>query len=554
MAKNHRPSRPGRMNGQTRSSEYDTKKKNKNNRVDGTASEATEAKPYHGFSNPFSWYDHNPLLTQAVGAIPYAYRPGMQFPLVDVSSVSGNIDMPYTIPGVLAIRWVPSVGTSNQPTDPISLVGKDMFAKVREKFSGSIDADAPDFAIYMMAMDAPFSYIAFLKRLYRTLVAYTPNNFVTPDGLLTAMGFSKTQIVELKADRTKLWQITNELIGMTRRLHVPAKFDVLNRHYWLNDNYFVDDAQENAQIYMFVQQAWFKYNEQVQTPIENVKAGGLELTPLVIPETGVVEYLFSFGKALIDALTESDDTYIISGYLARAYEGTPDFVVDQLQQVEPIDMIYDRVVLGQIENCWALPVSVPASGISNTISQNPQTNAVIANPAFTANVGDTALRALLQRQPNFRGFISSRELSPTVENTIENSRLKTAWTAAITSAGILTGTIECATEIPIGYQLVIWSPADQAFRSDLVTGQLVALDTSTGGKPSEVYMSYILGYLTQFDWRPIWLQSVKYGTATATRTLFTPLGDVHNLAPLPVDMLSNMHRISMYSLFDSFAR
>lgn len=98
--------------------------------------------------NAIEWYSRYPQLLLGAGQIPYPYRPGMTLPLGKFYNNNTDVVNNTTIPGLLRIDWIPSVGQSDSPTSPISIVGKEVYAKVREKFSGSLDADAPDFVIY----------------------------------------------------------------------------------------------------------------------------------------------------------------------------------------------------------------------------------------------------------------------------------------------------------------------------------------------------------------------------------------------------------------------
>lgn len=200
--------------------------------------------------NDVSWYAKYPDLLQAAGSFPYPYRPGMSIPM-GTPSYNTNIQRSFHIPGVLALDWIPSIGVSNEATSPSSVAAKEIYAKVRSKYSGALDADAPDFMVYLMALDSVFAYIAWCKRIYRTLNAWTPNNYVLPDTLLSAYGLTVQDIQSLREQRVLLWQIINELVLQSRKFTCPALMDVFNRHYWLSDNVYTDANSINAQLYVF---------------------------------------------------------------------------------------------------------------------------------------------------------------------------------------------------------------------------------------------------------------------------------------------------------------
>lgn len=210
--------------------------------------------------NDISWYSKYPELLRAAASIPTPNRPGMSVPVgYTVSDQNTNI-FTYTIPGTMVLDWLPTVGYSSTATSPVSIVAKQLYAKVRAAFSGSLSVDAPDLVIYLLCLDSIFSYIGNLKRMYRLLNAYTPNNYTLPVEILqTIYGMEVTDVTALQSNRVALWSAINELIHMTSNLTCPAVFDYFNRHYWMNDNVYADSNSPMAQFYAFNQVAYYQF-------------------------------------------------------------------------------------------------------------------------------------------------------------------------------------------------------------------------------------------------------------------------------------------------------
>lgn len=351
--------------------------------------------------NDLSWYSRYPDLLIAGASFPYPYRPGMRTGKVfdvDVDAIGATAnDINFiTVPGVMSLDWVPSVGSSTSVLDPASIVAKELFARVRSSFSGSLAADPPDFVIYLMALDSIYSYLAWLKRVNRTVSTFSPDNRMVPEGVLMSMGFSLDNIAELQQRKMELFSITNELIKMSRKFTCPAVMDYFNRHYWMNDNVYTDAPSANSQFYVFNQTHWYKF-ALLPTP-DSVQAGGLTLVELQIPSSQVVEYLYNFGKQLITALAESDDSYIISGYLMRAFEGTPSFTVADLEYGEIITPVYVEEVLSQIENSTAVPFPSGATYdavVDGDVTQDPKTNRVLCAPAVSSEAASAKYLSLI---------------------------------------------------------------------------------------------------------------------------------------------------------------
>lgn len=511
--------------------------------------------------NSIEWYSRYPNLLLGAGSIPYPYKPGMLLPVGElIADPSSTTDDPVIrnviIPGIWTINWLPSVGFSTSPTSPISVVGKEIYARVREKFSGSLEADAPDFVIYLMALDSIFSYIAMLKRLYRILNAYSPENLFTPDGILSALGYDSSQIADLRQDKLLLFQRINELVLMTRKFKCPRIMDVFNRHVWLNDHIYTDAPTIKAQFYMFNQLCWYKF-ALVDVPhvTPTVQAGGLVYaSPFQVngfgnkpPETGVVNYLFNFGRSLIDALAASDDAYIISGYLMRAYEGYPDFVADELLLGETLIPKYNEEVLGEIENSHTLPTTEGGT-VSAIVAQDPSSNAIICQPKLT--IGND-YRARLHVDGMYPR-ISSRSDTPVVAETVINSRLMSYLTEFTgdgnTPVKQYSADILACTEIVMSYQITTQATAE-GLRARVVTiSSEIGINANPIPDAAYTVLQAIMN-AASFDWAPLlWLMFIRATNSTAQL-----VGDMHNITTFSKEALRNLNTVCLYSLFNAFS-
>lgn len=497
--------------------------------------------------NDVSWYSRNPTLLAAAGSIPFPYRPGMFVPWI-TTDTTGKSVTDIAIPGIVSLNWYPTVGYSQTPTDPASIVGKEIFAKVREKFSGSIDADAPDFVIYVMALDSIFSYIAMLKRVYRILTAYTSENHYIPDALLRATGLSAAQITDLKNHRMQLFQCINELVFMTRKFNIPAVFDIINRHYWLNDNVYMDADSINSQFYVFRCLGYYKF--EMKTIGEGIQAGGLTMTRLPTGSADYTEKLFAYGRELIDALASSDDAYIISGYLMRAYDGTPAFSVDELLIDEKLIPHYDPEVLIQIEN--ALPLLVGSSytttvTLENDVTQDPSTNSVVCVPTVT---GDKPYW-MTKNQWNIGGYVSIRSDQPTVADVTIATRLKMGVKNDQSTDTAFNYQVVCGSEILDVISVWYYTKVGTA-NPVLSTVDILGQNELSFTNP-EYDIIVALSVFQSFDWHPIVPLIVETNTAG---TFYTPVicGDVHNLTRLDAEMLEQLNRVCLYSEFNAYGQ
>lgn len=501
--------------------------------------------------NSIEWFSRYPNLLMAAGSVPYPYKPGMEVPLgyaVEDPSASTDYELfEYPIPGIITIDWFPTLGTSNSPTSPISIVGKEVYAKVREKFSGNLDADAPDFVVYFVCLDSIFSYIASLKRIYRTLNAYSPENLFTPDGILRALGFNDYAVDFLRSRKMELFQRINELILMTRKFKCPRIMDLFNRHVWLNDHIYTDAPSIKAQFYAFNQKFWY-YFAMVPVPgsTPQVSAGGAYTKFFSPPSSGdVIDYLYKFGRDMIDALASSDDGYLISGYLMRAYEGYPEFTVDELLLGEELVPKYNEEVLGEIENSHSIPGGYTT--IDCYVAQDPSTNAIITNPTITYPAdSDVVTHQLYGVFPRF----SSRNDVPTVAETTINSRLMT-YLGERTTQGEYKFEAICCTELVINYKMTYvrfnksHAPTwyGHAYSSELVC------DITASTERKELLDLTVMMQSSQWDWCPLLWVFIVSNTGYRFNTI---IGDTHNFTTTTDETLRNINTVCLYSLFGTF--
>lgn len=500
--------------------------------------------------NDISWYSKNPQLLLAAGAFPYPYRPGMQFDAASVWNWSSTantppIDYTFQVPGVLALEWIPSIGQSRLATDPASVTAKQIYARVRAAYSGELSVDAPDFMMYLLALDSVFSYIAAMKRIYRTLNAYTIQNHILPDRVLSAMGISASMAVYLRQNMTRFWQAINTLVLQSRQFTCPAIMDVFNRHYWMSDNVYLDAPMLNAQMYVFKQQGYYIFNELPVDEAGNL-ASGLSLMPTPFDNTDPrnnvdeVNAFYGFGVNLLTSLIQWDEAYTINGYLQRAYEGTGSFVVEEIPQSEVLVPVYVEEVLMQIENSRTIPyyayVETQYEG-NLEITQDVTTNAILCDLNLVVKDVSTATNQT-NKIMEINEMISMRSDAPTVADNVIATRLHAV---CATVPEVVDNTIEVTivpsvgTEIPLQWK-VVGDNGEFATLQDIVTD---------GDFDIPAFESLIaLIELEAFDWHPFFW--VAYN-----QQMF-PLGDVHNITNISKRTLENLHRICLYSEFNSF--
>lgn len=506
--------------------------------------------------NDVGWYARYPALLAAVASIPFPNRPGMRIPISTNVPNTGNS---FTaVPGIMGLHWSPSVGKCNQVTDPASVCARELYSRVRAAFSGRLYADAPDFLIYIMAMDSIYSAIGEMKRVFRIARTWGPDNYMVPEALLQAL---KWDPIDTMKNRTQLWDYINQLALMTQKFKVPADLDIFNRHYWMNDNVYLDTPSANGQMYVFVPEAYYKYDPTVETP-DGVAAGGLTyVRPITAGTMGsrTPSLMYEMVKGMIDALSAWDDAYTISGYLQRAFEGGSSFTVDQIAIDERFEALYVPEVLSQIENFKPVAMTFDATyhRLTNgwapqaTISQNPNTNTIICNPnvAFNTNSDLVTYNVNSLCIP-----LSIRADVPSVADVAVASRMLSYIDTPTVEGDQTVYQIHCGTEIPWSINMTTY--LDMGSRGMVLYSAYnignVANTTIAVNHDYDSVAFRLSAIRSQFDWRPIGYFAVHWNDDGKTKLFFEYDGDIHNVSILSKEDIDNLNRVCTFSEFSAF--
>lgn len=531
------------------------------------------------YSNDVSWYTKYPQLAIPAGTAQYINVPGMKLPIFNVAGVNNPI-----VPGVMALNWVPSFGDTIDPLNGVNLAGQEIYTRVRASFGGSIDADAPDFLMYLGALDSIYAYIGWLKRLYRSISTYSPDNFEMPRVLLhaqlqTSTSQSDAAIVELRKHKQEFYSMINELIYAVDKFKCPAVMDIMNRHYWMSDNVFTDAASPKAQLYIYNLVGVYQLT---MLPIVGDTAGntaaGLSMKEIPHPTSSPSTYhelLYTFGMGLINALDAWDDGYTISGYLRGAFSGTPNFTVALLESGEQIEATYSTEVLSQIENFR--PLDIFGMGLSGgvgvtniMIQQDVVHNKVVASNVLHYTVSGAGplanYPAYLQSFAGTKGlltnqnvYLNSRLDNPGVGDTIVASRMCAVATSynynKVDSTITVDVNFDCGTEVPTMALIFNLNVNDQVEDYEVLPYLQLGAGSnfaSSGNIPEQAIVAWALA--EQFDWHPISVLIWQSGiTPAAGGYSVSMMGDIHNCAVVTPTQLHDMHRVCIFSELNAFS-
>lgn len=520
--------------------------------------------------NDTSWYTRYPDLVEPLAKVPFPNKPGMSINLGKVGytqkEASGVVEKTATfsqkIPGIMTLSWYPIVGETDGPTSPVGLMAKEIYSKIRQQYSGSLDADAPDFVMYIYSLDSIYSYIGALKRIYRALDAYDKQNYFTPDGVLHAAGIKIEAAIELRKNKANFREAINQLIRMTDRFKVPSDLDLFVRHYWMNDHVYLDAPEKFGQMYMFREDAFYMYKELGTVTAPDVKAAGMELidAPWTTLKANSVSELYDFGHNLITALSAWDDAYTISGYLMRAYADSPEFSIQLLTGEEVLELSYQPEVLMQIHNSFAIgTIANEESGLVRYYLNNPKVNQdPTTNTVHCSMRGKEGGYDMLDNYDQLVPFLNMATTDPDIADILIATRLKASvYRDADDWACWIAGT-----ELPIAWFFTVrdwdgnWENVAYPCVANISRNPYISKSPSVG--QSDTFRAIrAITLASHFDWAPLSIvvmydYEVSGGTTLAYDPVINLYGDLRNLAALDNDILKELHRVCMLSELDSF--
>lgn len=526
------------------------------------------------FDNALEWYSKYPRLLAATATLPFPNRPGMSLDL----GISDNVTQSSIIPGVVALDYFPTCGFSEKVSDPISLVARELYARVRANYSADLEADGPDMVVYIMALGSIAAYITACKRIYRLLDAYEPENYITPNHVLHAIGLVDDDIIDLRSHKTDLYGYINEMVHQFNTFLIPDVFDIINRHVWMNDYIFSDAPSTvlNCQLYLYNQIGFYEYSLLPVSGAGGAEASGCRMTfapwvagKLTTQATDAAVALFNFGSGLLNSLYTWSTARTINGYFAKVFGTEKLFTLGELAIDERQDYNYTEEVLSQIENfrCGPTPrLSTDSASVLDdwklgglNISQNVTTNSIVCNNQMTYPVYVMANSANVMNNwvkiwSDMRPFINVHSDIPGAADVVIASRMspvilevhKVGGASVTSGVNTFTTQMDTGTEYPFGIRLI--QGRDEDGEPPLSFNVLPGLNVDSLIYNASIPSQWL--YLSQFDWHPMLTFASAHNTHNNHAYVY---GDTWNITSTTPEAMRKIHRVCLFSEFNAFS-
>lgn len=508
-------------------------------------------------ANDIGWYNGNPELLKSAGSIPLATILGQ--PIYEFSGKGATGHDYQGVPGIMALPFAPNLGTDVQAANQTF---NSQYSFLVHANSRNYTYDGTDLGLLELAGAQVFAIIAAMVRAYGICKYYYEQNLYTPDALLYAMGFYPFDVRE---NLSEFWFRLNVLIDQTKQIWVPTTMPIVDRWIWLNSEVYTDAEGITAQMYLYVQNLFYYYDETRLT------TGGCLSA---VPVAGVTGTTFSPGldqytvrdwiltvQFMIDKLIGSQDRGIIYGDILNAY-GT-----DKIRAMMPIDAnfklapVYNKEVLMQIENT-VLTTAYPSGIVQQKTDLEHNQMAALIQVWDNVNAGGSKYKmpnALSQSVLNFHfPEQPTPEMIMVATRNISYGLVNNAWAFDSTGKALVKKGLApqcCSTEVFTNIVLYYSTTKPGLYHSPNLTK--IYLNQCMMSEATGAWSRYARNFrLMAFDWHPFIyeIERAEYEESDYVGPDFSysvnlAHGDYDHYTVMNIDMLRKLHRTATYSLF-----
>lgn len=503
---------------------------------DPVGSGASAAAPSHdrnsfaradGLNDP-SWYLRYPDLIAAAARAQFMQRPG-DYANWEEDGVRGNVRNRF-IPSIMRIKYRAAFGTNLTPHDPITIASKGIWDRIRDAYSGTIRVSPPDLFMYMMHCDQFYAFIAWCKRLYGVMNVYSPFNHQMPFELFAAMFPSNNVTLETfnewKRRRLEFYEFINQMVRMANKYVVPMGMSIYDRHRFMNENVYQDQATDLAQLYVFVPTGFYK--------VDATGDNGTKLVWTDFTSVNTLDKLMDYGNDFFDRLATWLDAKTMNGYILRAFDGQWYAPVELISMEYTVVPIYSQEVLLQIHNA-----RVMSSFVEDEVTHDPATDVITVAAQRTGYNLDDPLMDVADIVPDPVTFVVASRLTP-----VEFKKDDVYY-------------VRCGSEVVLGLDIVKPDLNEVGFIKTWSVGNTVM--TLSGNMTSgqiENALTYLeaMSALSSFTYHPL----IPTGLYIADGSQNPPhvstfAGEITNCTTIPSVVLAKLHIQCMASELNIYA-
>lgn len=491
--------------------------------------------------NDLAWYQNLKQMLKDVASLPFGNPAGVTFDRFPnaTTAVGNSIYTNDSVPGVMALRFVPTFGNPQSATDPMNLAAQQIYVLDRRANSGAKNYDKTDVMMVIGAMDNAYILYEYAVRAYKVISDFDYMNRYKPDTLIKAMGFNPSDLRQHLAD---FRYFINNFAYKLASINVPNQFDIIKRHSWMCSYVYMDSDLDKAQLYLFVPEALYCYTEGTDSAPTSLQMKYLyELANLAAaPATGYTVAQFAdMVDALMNPILGSQDVGVISGDLAKALGENGMIKIEPIAENESLAPVYNEEVLHEIQNADLRNGIMPSSLTQNLTD-------LVSGPFLQENYTAPTLTTdrekwILREQSRISHALSVNSNDPTPE-------LSTVATRFCNTIVYNDSTNKISVN-SVGSEIITGAYMYYLDNGTTIVQQLVfpALDVGPTNTATE-QQAIIVAMLMKFDWGP----SIDFIFIPEGLNAVAYLGDTKDYANYTLvtdDALKRINDVAIMSLW-----
>nr|AVX53320.1 putative capsid [Marmot picobirnavirus] len=494
-------------------------------------------------SNDPEWYITDEPTLNAVASLPFNQALGVMVDLGKGDNTSVQSPSPDSIPGIMSIGVLPTIGISNDRTDPINMATYQLYAKIRAVISGERPYDPADLMMFIIAGDSISTYYTFMCTIYGLISKYSFLNRYYAQAAVEALNVNYESVSTRLAD---FRAYINLFAQRANSIPCPTGLPVYLRHATMFSRLYTDSVSETSQTYVLRPEGWYELNTSGSSGTE------LHFIPWLATDNseqsmpnkfGMVTLtrIMEIGNRLIQGmLLDSEILATIGGDMLKTFgESTWHFSPIDETFITPV--VYDEEMLYQINNLVLVGglITEPfGSGNEYNYTQNPSEGVLKFNPPFQsinpAVNRDNLLNIPFNVSPSPRLNMVMTRFMP-VFNNFTYSTSRSAWVYNLRS---------CGTEIATT-AYIVRSYINSAQQIDFIPeGEFYSAMRLNSGVPQ------LINYWDKFQYAPRIEWFTVNGEADSAKSIFNSLtGDLDYYSVISDETLSLMHQMALLKEF-----
>lgn len=486
-------------------------------------------KPYDGVKgNDINWWNKSPMYAD-VTRVPFnrIYGAGITKRLdPTLSNLEIDINARLPMSGIMAIEFVPSIGSSIDANSAVNRAFNSLFGELYSKTTGTPPIQQMDVAMFITSLASVSTLIGMMKRALGVSQLYSNWNYNFPRNLLEAMRFDPSTVIGWQDE---LRYALNDCILNFNNLKVPDIMDIYVRQYALAHNVYCDEDDVTSAMYVFNPKGYYVY-EDTTSPAK-LRWVNFEETDLNAKDViGAI-------NMCLEAWRNSSDLPLISGTIQRAFSDTQTISLDYVTENDVVVPTVDRNIMWQINNMNV----VEWDDTSFDITQDPVNNILRFDPIPGTSVANAITYA------GWDYFLNSYDGNISDEFIMESTRL-------IVSLGTESLNIptEFVTNVKVWYSQQTQATGEPTF-GNINVPNVVVYTNSMAAVDLEAFTTMV-GVLSQFKYHHYVYVYAKISGTYPKFTCLAQIGDIYKVTTIDSYALEGLNKAATQSVYKLYTK